>query len=526
MTSADIPFSRRRALALGLGAAGTIALPGALTGCGARSAAASGSALSTVALSDNFGPFDPITATTITSVVLNYHVFEGLVDLDQSTRKPYLALASDWPEQVAKTAYRVRLRPGARFQDGSPVRAEDVAYSVERTRHDETSFFAQFIPYVDGAEVVDDTTVDVVFSEPSGLIDEALTQIRVVPKRHLESVGAEAFAASPVGSGPYAFEEAQTNRSVVMRRASTYNGPRPGTLERITFSIVTDGPVRISALRSRDVAAIESPSDFDLEVLSDAGFEVERRPGFLMSFLMTNCAEPPFDDPRVRRALHHAIDSERVTQLAFAGNARVPTSYLPENHPAHVRVREQYPYDPERARRLLAEAGHPDGLRFRLHVYDTAWNRSAATVIQQNWAEIGVEVDQLVGGENLYADVYGGTFEAMLAIADQSVFGWDANTVLSWHYGDVWPEQLFYWSAPERERILDLLARARSATSGAEQQAAWAQVQELIAEQVPLYPVAHREVVSAYDPRRYEEFEGISVGGLDMRTAVPAGGAR
>jgi peptide/nickel transport system substrate-binding protein len=520
--------SRRRFLEVIAGGAGGLALSGVLAGCqtgGGTTPGPPDRPSWTVALADNFGPFDPISATTIESVVLNYHLFEGLVDIDQTTREIYPALADGWPRALTPLRHRVTLRAGARFHDGTPVGARDVVFSVDRTRHAENSFFAQFIPYIDHAEAVDERTVDIVLSEPSGLLNQALTQIRVVPEHYVKVAGAAALAATPVGSGPYSFTDAQTNRSVRIRRAATYNGRRVAALEDVTFSIVTDSPVRISALRSHAVSAIESPSDFDLDVLRGAGFAVEQRPGMLMSFLMFNCGSEPFDDPRVRQALHYAIDTEAVVRLAFAGNAQVPTSYLPDGHPAHVAVRRRYDHDPARAKALLADAGHGDGLNFRLHVYNTAWNRAAATIVQQNWSEIGVHVEQFVGGENLYSDIYGGTYQAMMGIADQSVFGWDANTLLSWHYGQTWPEQLFYWSAPQRQQILDQLAAAR-ASAGQTQQQAWTRVQEMIAEQVPLYPIAHRNVITAYDPHSFSSFQGLAVGGLDVRGAVPAGDIR
>src|ERR1700754_1265621 len=102
-------LGRRRFLGSAAGGIGALALSGFLAGCGTGSTSVVGAPRRTVALADNFGPFDPITATTIESVVLNYHVFEGLVDLDQTTRELYPALAADWPVRLDPLTYRIRL---------------------------------------------------------------------------------------------------------------------------------------------------------------------------------------------------------------------------------------------------------------------------------------------------------------------------------------------------------------------------------------------------------------------------------
>ena len=513
----DLVTASRRQVLKATGAAAAIALtPHAI-----RQAAAQAGSSIVAAFSRDFGTFDPHTATTATSIAVNAHVVEPLIDNSFVTREFGLGLAAALPEQVDDTHYRVTIRDGATFHDGTPVTSADVVFSYERVLDPETnSFFAQFVDFIDTVTAVDDRTVEFALKFPVGLFTERLVVVKIVPKAVVEEIGTEEYGLKPVGSGPYVFVEALNNNRVISERFGDYNGPTPGSIENIDYRIQLDGPSRVASLRSGQVQVIEDPADRDMAVLEQAAdIEVASLPSFTMQFLMFNCALPEFADKRVRQALHWAIDRDKMTQAAFLGNAAKAISYLPELHSNYVVPDQVYDFDPDRAKALLAEAGHGDGLKFTLQVFESVWVETSAAILQQNWKDIGVDIDLLVGGESIYSAVFDGSYQAQLALADQSLFGWDAGTLLGWHYGKVWSEQLYYWSGPEKDRMLELLDQAFRA-SGQAQADLYAEIQNLAAVEVPIAALHHRFTNTAWSNAALEKFDPIRTLGLDLRSAV------
>ncbi len=513
----EITRTSRRQVLKGTGATVAIALAPGLIG---TASAQAGSSI-VAAFSRDFGSFDPHLATTATSIAVNAHVLEPLIDNSFVTREFGLGLAAELPEQLDDTHYRVRIRPGATFHDGSPVTAEDVIFSYERVLDPDTnSFFRQFVDFIEKVEAVDDSTVDFTVKYPVGLFTERLVVVKIVPKAAFEAAGAEQFGLQPMGSGPYTFVEALNNNRVILKRFADYNGPTPGSIEDIDFRIQLDGPSRVSSLRAGQTQVIEDPSDRDMDVLRNSeGIEVASLPSFTMQFLMFNCSRPEFADRRVRQALHWAIDRETMTRAAFLGNASEAISYLPALHSNHIVPDQVYSRDVERAKSLLAEAGYGDGLSFTLQVFESVWVETSAAILQQNWRDIGVEIDLLVGGESIYANVFDASYQAQLALADQSLFGWDAGTLLGWHYGATWAEQLYFWEAPEKDQMLSLLEEAFKA-SGQEQFDLYAQIQNLAAVEVPIAALHHRYTNTAWSSEALASFDPIRTLGLDLRSAV------
>ena len=262
----------------GAGAADAIALTPALI----RTASAQAGSSIVAAFSRDFGTFDPHLATTATSIAVNAHVLEPLINNSFVTREFGLGLAAALPEQIDDTHYRVRIRPGAVFHDGTPVTAKDVIFSYERVLDPDTnSFFRQFVDFIDKVEAVDDATVDFTVKFPVGLFTERL---KIVPKAAFEAVGTEQFGLQPVGSGPYTFVKALNNNRVILKRFADYNGPTPGSIEDINFRIQLDGPSRVSSLRAGQTQVIEDPADRDMDVLRESeGIEVASpRPDVIM----------------------------------------------------------------------------------------------------------------------------------------------------------------------------------------------------------------------------------------------------
>src|SRR5690606_4789684 len=239
--------------------------------------------------------FDPMTSSGATPVAANMHVFEALFDLDPVTREPYAALAAGEPERADDTTYRVKLRDGATFHDGSPVTAADVVFSFERVLDPaNASLMVQFIPFVSGVTAVDDTTVEITLKHAFPLLKERLAVVKVVPRAVVEKDKA-AFDAKPVGSGPYKLIEATKEDKIVFERWEQYNGPRPAKVKSMTWRLLSDPSARVTALESGRVAAIEDVPYLDAEKVAQK-FKVEAVQSFGLLFLMFNCAEKPFDD--------------------------------------------------------------------------------------------------------------------------------------------------------------------------------------------------------------------------------------
>lgn len=335
--------------------------------------------------------FDPLTSSGASSMAANLHIFEGLVDLHPATRKPYLALAAAEPEKIDDVTYRITLRDGAKFHNGNPVTTEDVVYSFERVLDPaKASLFAQFIPFIDTVKKVDDKVVEFKLKYPFALFKERLTIVKIVPKAVVEA-GQAAFDANPVGTGPYKFVSATKDDRIVFEAFADYNGGYPAQVEKMTWFLLSDDAARVTAQESGRVQAIESVPYLDAERLKRKG-TVESVQSFGLLFLMFNCEKAPFNNPKVRQALHYGLDTQKLIDVVFLGNAKAATSYVQDTHPDYVKANSQYDFDKAKAEALLAEAGVTE-LKFELLATDHSWVKECAPLILESWNSLkGVKV--------------------------------------------------------------------------------------------------------------------------------------
>lgn len=361
--------------------------------------------------------FDPMTSSGATPVAANMHVFEALFDLDPVTRESYAALAAGDLEKVDDTTYRVVLREGATFHDGSAVTAEDVAFSFRRVMEPaNASLMVQFIPFVEGVTAADGKTVEIKLKYAFPLLKERLAVVKIVPKALVEK-DKTAFDARPVGSGPYRLVEATKEDKIVFERWDKYNGTRPAKVKNMVWRLLSDSSARVTALESGRVAAIEDVPYIDVQKVGQK-HKLEAAQSFGLLFLMFNCAEKPFDDRRVRQALHYAIDTDKVIKTAMLGNATAATGYVQETHPAYARAATVYGYDPDRARALLKEAG-VSGLNVTMVTTDTGWVKDAVPVIKEGWDAVGVTTALDIGqsGGQYTNKIDPGKFQILVAPA-------------------------------------------------------------------------------------------------------------
>ena len=469
---------------------------------------------------------NPIGTSSGVFLAAGWHVFEGLYELNMHTYRAECGLAADAPVQIDDLEYEVTLREDTVFSDGSPLTSADVVNAFER--NGESDLYGAFLSFITAVSAPDERTVRFKLNAPMGsVLQERLALVRVFPATLTD----EELASKPVGSGPWCYEtiNAADGGRISFTANHRYTGPWPATCERMEWSVLLDDTRRTDELIDKDVMVMEAAPVVRAEELADAGATVEWVPGFNLPFLMFNCEKPPFDDVRVRQALLYAIDVDSLIGTYMAAHARAATSLLPDYFRHYHRAATVYSYDPEKARKLLAEAG-VDELALTLRANDN-WVSTLAPAIAEDWKAVGVTAEVvLLDTTALFADLSTepepGTllpFDIVLSPGDPSCFGNDADLIISWWYGDnVWTRARSRWATtPAFAEVAELLAEARSKTSEDEQQPLWNQCFDIIAAEVPLYPLFHRETATAWWTAQLDDYDPISATGLNFLGTTP-----
>lgn len=289
-------------------------------------------------------------------------------------------LASDW-RQIDGTTYEFILREGVTFHDGTPMTAEDVKFTFERLTREgamdgQTSPRQGLLGPLAEVEVVDERTVRFVLSEPWAILPAMLPFQEVVSKAFVERVGSAGMATQVNGTGPFRLVEWRRGDSVIMERFDGYYGGAadippvgPACVERVIFRVIPESASRVAALLSGDVHIInELPAHAMRQVEANPNTQVMTVNGTRTFFVGLNNARAPFDDVRVRKAANHALDKQLIIDRILEGTATPLNGVMSPDAFAFNDTLPTYEYDPEKARALLAEAGHPNGVEVTLDV--------------------------------------------------------------------------------------------------------------------------------------------------------------
>jgi peptide/nickel transport system substrate-binding protein len=354
-------------------------------------------------------------AQAVVSDYVMIHLYDALIDFTGPDLAPKPMLAVRW-ENPNPTTWRFHLRRGVKFHNGDPLTAEDVKFTVDTQLANKGSSINTYLGPTEGARVIDPYTVEITTKTPFPALLFNVTRLHILPRAY-EKIGMDAFAAKPFGSGPYRFVEWQRGQRIVLEANPDYWGGKP-TPKRLVFRPIADPSTRAAELRAGGVDIITSPPIPQVKELSSGDTTVLTVPGARVIAYPINTLQKPLNDVRVRRALNYAVDRETIVKSLLGGLGRAtgqPFSagwlgYDPEIPP--------YPYDPARARRLLAEAGYPSG-------FEVTWNVSVGTFLADKevaeaasamLAQVGVRA-RLVPTERakIQRDLQGSTFDGITA---------------------------------------------------------------------------------------------------------------
>lgn len=397
------------------------------------------------------------------------------------------ALAESW-EAVDETTWNFRIRDGVQFHNGEPLTAETVKFSIERALDPERpNVRGGRIALVTGVEVLDANTIQIRTSAPSPTLLWGLTQVMIVPMDLIAEVGEEAFTANPVGTGPFKLVEFVQGRSITLEANSDYWGDGP-YVDRLVFRQIAEASARLAALVSGEVDIIENlPPDLVPVVegnpnLSVASIGTEQ----MMVLQLDSLSDGPLSDVRVRQAIDFAIDKVEVTDTLLAGQGvaadgqvvtRDALGYNPDV--------SRRPYDPQRARELLAEAGYPEGFEFRVMTTEgRAMQDSTLAVALQGYLEaVGIRTSVLQLESGSWIDnIVNGTAGPSFLVTWYN-FG-DADLALTWFITG--SRYSHYWRNEEFDR---LATAAKSTIDRAERERLYHRALEIMHDEVPIVPI-------------------------------------
>jgi peptide/nickel transport system substrate-binding protein len=366
---------------------------------------------------DTFGAqvMDPILDTRPPHAHIHAPIWDSLVgfDLDKGGIGP--GVAERWERAADGRSWTFHLRKGLRFHNGDPVTAHDVKFSLERKMSPESiaSGAAALRRAVSRIEVLDDHTVRV---HTNGIIPHFAASLSravfmegsVMPKRYIETVGAQGFRDKPVGSGPWKFVRSVPGDRIEYEAVDHPHWRGRPHFKRLTYLLVPEQSTRLAMVRTGE-AAIASIGPDAIREAQAGGMRVVSVPGTMQAVYQfwglyrPEAKGSPLTDPRVREALSLAIDRQQIIDHVMNGHARWPMPYAVFRYSSDVSVarwddwsRTALRHDPARARQLLAEAGFPNG--FRMTFWNTAlpgtpFMFQIGEALTGFWEKIGVKVD-------------------------------------------------------------------------------------------------------------------------------------
>ena len=502
--------------------------------------------------------FDPFYASDGETFRISRQIFEGLVGIEPGTSNLEPELATDWQPSDDGLQWTFALQEGVTFHDGTGFDANAVCANFERMfnqtgagQSDANSYYwiQNFGGYADGAApslyesctAENPTTAIITLTRNTGKFPALLSlpafsmqspaameqyQANNVQAQGEGFVYSEYATSHPTGTGPFRFTTYdEANGTVELARNEEYWG-EPAELDRLIFRVIADETARRQALEAGEIDGYDLPSPADWQGLRDAGFDLQVRDPFNILYLgISQKDNPALRDLRVRQALAHAIDQETLVSSALPDGAEVATQFYPRTVDGWAENVQKYPYDPERARRLLAEAGQPN-LTIDFY-WPTEVTRPYMPDPQSIFGAIREDLEATGITVNPVSRPWAGGYTETTQVGGAPVFllGWtgDYNSpdnFIGTFFGS--PEGMFHTGqSPWGQELAD---RLRAADAEPDEQTRIAMYEELnrslMAEYLPAVPLSHsppaivtRENVDGLipSPLTAEEFAPVSI---------------
>ena len=440
----------------------------------------------TVALVSHAPTLDPHMHFERVGILVNINMFDSL--LHKNARLEYEpSLATSW-KALSDTQWEFKLRKGVKFHNGETMSAEDVKYSFERVL-DQKKKSPQYgnVRAIKEIRIVDPETIHIITDKPFPLLLERLVFFPIVPKKHVEAVGDQTFGTtSPVGTGPWKFVEWKRDQLIRLEAFDQHWRGKP-PFKHLIIRAIPEIATQVAEMKTGGVDLIRNVSaDLVPELRNHPQTSVSSAPILRVHYVEFDMRVPPFDKKLVRQAANQAVDKQTIIQKLMGGLGQiVATTVQPKAFGFDPDVKP-YPYDPKKAKELLAQAGYPNGVDITLHSAFVEF-RPVFEAITQMLTEVGIRTNakmwdpgpawnKVLQGEGKATNGYYGSW------GNYSVF--DADAVLHPLYHTEPGSWIGKWYT--RVEGLDrLIDEARSTVDQAKRKRTYSQIQQMIREEAP-----------------------------------------
>jgi peptide/nickel transport system substrate-binding protein len=467
---------------------------------------------------------DPSEVTDSESENVSQSILETLVAFTEGKTTVEPLLATEWNISDDGLTYTFTLREGVKFHDGTDFNAEAVVYNFDRWMNakDQERFYMYGSVFggfkgdenhvLKSVEAVDEYMVQFTFTnpKPTFLKDLALTPFSISSPAAIEKYGEE-YGDHPVGTGPFAFEEWRRNDRVTLSKNENYWLDGYPKVNQVIFRTIPENSARLNALLSGEVDMIDGLDPRNIPQIEESeDFKILSRPPLNIGYLGLNVTREPLNNKLVRQALNHAVDKEAMIEAFFAGQGTPAKNPIPPTVDGYNDEIEAYPYDPEKAKTLLAEAGFEDGFEMELWAMPVPRpympdGQKVAEFLQSSFAEIGVKAEIVTYEWATYLE------KTKKGEADSFLLGWtgtngDADDFINtlWHGDNIGSMNSTYYSNEELNKIL---TEARTISDQEKRKELYKHAQEIMHEDAPIIPLAHstpilaaRTDITGFDP--------------------------
>ena len=404
-------------------------------------------------------------------------------------------LAESWEVEGGDTIV-LHLRDGVKFHDGTTMEAQDVVASLEFALNpDAKSPMAWMLDPIESMEAVDAKTVQIKTGAVVDVLNALATSVGGVSSQEAITKYGIGLGENPIGAGPFKLERWDRGSQVVLTRFDDYWEEGKPYLDKVVFKIILEEFTRLSSLRMGDLDLVYNLSFANVEqVEGNEGFNTNIFGTYIVYYLALNMKKAPFSDVRVRQALNYAIDRNAITKAVTRGYAEPAiTDIAPEMAGSLAGVRQPYPYDPDKAKELLAQAGYANGFSMKLLVGSNSPDAETGVVLQEYYKKIGVEVE-LISEESstLWNHLQAGNYEDAAMSFWYPDFPDAAGTLVPFCYSTNTPPDgccnFSYYANPEVDALLDQAAAETDLERRAE---LFQEVNKIIYEEAPRVWIYH-----------------------------------